>query len=132
MSKILIVLFVLLSFSAHDCFAEIGGNSSPTIRKNNSKIDVVLKPKRIKPLDNSERLTSYYMLDSERLVVCFNYSEGWADLVVSTPMGDVVHKERFHTGFEFSTYIGVPDMPWKIEVTTTQGGEYEGWLIIQE
>lgn len=122
-TKIFTLLFVILSFAAP--FVAMGQQSLKTAQK------VELKDKKIRPRDNSQKVECYFYSDG-KLLIKFPSSEGWADLVVSTPMGDVVHKERFHTGFEFSTYIGVPDMPWKIEVTTTQGGEYEGWLIVQE
>lgn len=122
-TRIFTLLFVILSLATP--FVAMGQQSLKTAQK------VELKNKKIRPRDNSQPVECYFYSDG-KLLIKFPSSEGWADLLISTPMGDVVHKERFHTAFEFSTYIGVPDMPWKIEIFTTQGGEYEGWLILQE
>ncbi len=127
--RLKIIAFILLSLFSWDFVGEASVGGATKNSYNSYKVE--LKDKKIRPRDNSQKVECYFYSDG-KLLVKFPSSEGWADLVVSTPMGELVHKERFHTGFEFSTYIGVPDMPWKIEVTTTQGGEYEGWLIVQE
>lgn len=124
--RLKIIAFILLSLLSWN---SIDGASIESATKHVYKVN--LKNKKIRPRDNSQPVECYFYSEG-KLLITFPSSEGWADLLVSTPMGDVVHKERFHTAFEFSTYIGVPDMPWKIEIFTTQGGEYEGWLILQE
>lgn len=123
----------LLLVTLLNCISVMAFGDDASAKKDaRRRTTIEIKPKRIKPLSVIGEVESYYIHDTCELSISFPVSEGWAELVVSTPMGELVHKERFHTGFEFSTYIGVPDMPWKIEVTTTQGGEYEGWLILQE
>ena len=127
--RLKIIAFILLSLFSWNFVGEasVGGAT-----KNSASVyEIRLDNKKIRPRDNSQKVECYFYSDG-KLLVKFPSSEGWANLVVSTPMGDVVHKERFHTAFEFSTYIGLPDMPWKIEIVTTGGGEYEGWLILQE
>lgn len=132
--RLKIVAFILLSLLSWNFVGEAsnsGATNSGATKNSASVYELKLDNKKIRPRDNSQKVECYFYSDG-KLFIKFPSSEGWAYLVVSTPMGELVHKERFHTGFEFSTYIGVPDMPWKIEVTTTQGGEYEGWLIVQE
>lgn len=132
--RLKIIAFILLSLLSWNFVVEAsnGGATNSGATKNSVSVyKLKLDSKKIRPRDNSQKVECYFYSDG-KLLIKFPSSEGWADLLVSTPMGDVVHKERFHTAFDFSTYIGVPDMPWKIEVTTTQGGEYEGWLIINQ
>lgn len=74
-------------------------------------------------------LCPYYVIESKSLEIIFPKSEGWANMSISVPDGTVIFKDRFHSSFDYSSYVGVPEEPWKVEVVTTQGGEYEGWLF---
>lgn len=122
LKKLLIIL--LLSFST------MGFSAEST--KVNNKTKIEFRNRKIRPLALIGEIDAYYLNLSHELYISFPDSEGWADLVITTISGELVFKDRFHSGFEYCKYIGVPDMPWKIEVNTTQGGAYEGWLILQE
>lgn len=128
LKKLIIILLFALPIVGFSAEPTKGGEST----KVNKRTKIEILNRKARPLSLIGEIDAYYLHFSRELQISFPSSEGWADLLISTPMGDVVHKERFHTAFEFSTYIGVPDMPWKIEIFTTQGGEYEGWLILQE
>lgn len=117
-----LIIILLLSFSI------VGFSAEST--KVNSKTKIEFRNRKARPLALIGEIDSYYLKHSCELFISFPESEGWANLVVTTISGELVFKDRFHTAFEFCKYIGAPDVPWKIEITTTGGGNYEGWLIL--
>ena len=109
-------------------FAAIGFSAESS--KENKKTKIELRNRKCRPLTLIGEIDAYYLGPSCELNITFPESEGWANLFVSTVSGESVLKDRFHTSFEFKKYIGIPEEPWKIEITTTGGGDYEGWLIL--
>jgi len=125
LKKFLSIFIILCYATTINC----GADSSSA--KYHKRTTISIKSnKRIKPLSIVMDIESYYIHDSCELYISFPESEGWANLVVTTISGELVFKDRFHTAFEFCKYIGIPEEPWKIEITTTGGGDYEGWLIL--
>ncbi|MCM1504642.1 MAG: hypothetical protein NC127_05550 [Muribaculum sp.] len=126
MSKKIITFLIFALFMSLQFEANGSDSAGKDISKNRVRID--MRPKRIKPLDNLGNISAYYIPETNEIEISFPQSEGWAEIAIETPTEGVIFKDRFHSAFEYSAYVGIPTEPWIITVITTQGGEYEGSL----
>lgn len=115
------ILFLALLFLGLATVAAQQTNKTKPAQK------VELVNKKIRPRDNTKTVECNYYSDGI-MTISFPQSEGWAEIAIETPTEGVIFKDRFHSAFEYSAYVGIPTEPWIITIITTQGGEYAGTL----
>ena len=127
--KIITLIFIIvLSGSADGLAAKENGSPRPSardVRIRRAKQSLSGRPKA------PSRQNIFCVYDGEVLDFVFTYSEGECTLVVTNLSSGSVRSYSFDSSDEASVYVG-PLNTAKIEIVTSKGNEYEGYIGSEE
>ena len=124
MFKTIITFLIMLSWSACICIMD-----AENVHDKKHKIELSETSHKYKPHDNhTAEIVCYYQ--GGKIFIEFSKSQGWSTLKITDLVRSESSTSRFHSGLPFNYQLGNQPSTYLLEISTSAGNDYEGYLTI--